>query len=390
MRRPSLGRRSTSADDQYWRDYDGLQAVKHGILARYLDGWFPILSTFGGQLLYLDCHAGRGRHETGDPGSPILVLDGLLRHRLQRQILSRVEVSCHFFEISEDNAKRLNQEIVSLGPLPPRISVGVHTTDYEASLSQILEQLGSADAELPPSFAFIDPYGFKLSMRLMNRLLRAGRVEVLINFMYRYVDMALPRPEMAGILDELFGTSEWRRLRSLGDQERRFAATVKLFADQLSAEHVSWIVMRGASGKVKYVLLHGTNDLAGRLVMKEAIWAALPDGRFTAYERDRPEQGLLISADTIPTQRILDLLRERFLGRSVELFDDIYAAVDASPYRRVHVHEVLDRAVKRGVVQNLDEPGKFVINRNPRLKFSDTLPDSLAVGGADKQQELFS
>lgn len=384
-----MGRRR-DVDEQYWRDYDGLQDVKHRILASYLDAWFPILSSFRGQLLYLDCHAGRGRHATGDPGSPILVLEKLRGHQLRRQILQRVKIACHFFELSQENAGRLEREIAALGPLHPRIRPHVHPTDYEASLSGALDQLERSGMNLPPSFAFIDPYGFKLSMQFMNRVLRAGRTETLINFMYRYVDMALHRPEKADILHNLFGTSKWRQLPSIRDHEARFRATVKLFSDQLEAEHVSWVVMRGSAHTIKYVLVHATNSLRGRQVMKQTMWRVLPDGSFTAYERDRPEQGVLISATERPDREVAVLLEQQFGGRSVQLVEDIYPVVDASPYRRVHVHAVLRRAIQRGTVGNVDQPGGFTISGNPRLEIPETLADSLEDQPDGGQEDLFS
>ena len=374
-------------DEQYWKDYDGLQAVKHRILARYLDAWFAILSKIRGQLLYLDCHAGRGRHVTGDPGSPLLVLEQLRVHRLLPQILQRVAITCHFFELDKTNADRLTDEIARVGTLDPRIGVRVHPTDYEAALSQTLDRLERIGTDLPPSFAFIDPYGFKLSMHFINRLLSAGRTEPLINFMYRYVDMAVPREPMASILDSLFGTHDWRRLRAIGDKQARFQASMELFSGQLAAKYVSWIVMRGDTGEVKYVLFHATNSLAGRRVMKQAIWAALPDGDFTAYERDRPEQGVLISATQDHGREVSSLLERSFGGRTVRLVEDVYPVVDASPYRRVHVHPILRRAIHQGAVRNVDEPGKFVISTNPRLEIPVTLSESLEK--KDEQTELF-
>lgn len=316
-----------------------------------------------------------------------MVLEKLRDHRLLSQILERVSIACHFFELDKSNADRLDDEIARVGELDSRISVRIHPTDYEAALSQTLDRLERIGTDLPPSFAFIDPYGFKLSMRFMNRLLRAGRTETLINFMYRYVDMAVPREPMAGILDKLFGTGDWRRLRTIRDKAERFNALVELFAGQLAAEHVSWIVMRGLSGEVKYVLFHATNSLAGRRVMKQAIWAALPDGDFTAYERDRPEQGVLISATQDHGREIAILLERSLGGRTVHLVEDVYPVVDASSYRRVHVHPILRRAIEQGLVRNVDQPGKFVISRNPRLEIPVSLSGSLRKEA--KQTELF-
>ena len=384
-----MGERST-ADEQYWKDYDGLQAVKHRILARYLDAWFAILSKIKGQLLYLDCHAGRGRHTSGDAGSPILVLEKLLGHQHRRRILKRVSIACHFFERNDANANQLRHEIARVGPLPSRISTHVHPTDYEAALSQLLDRLERTGTELPPSFAFIDPYGFTLSMHFMNRILKAGRTETLINFMYRYVDMGLHVPDKSTILDDLFGTSEWRSLTSIDDYKKRFEATVKLFCDQLDAEHVSWVVMRGDSDAIKYVLVHATNSLKGWRIMKRAMWRELPDGSFTAYERDRPEQGVLISVTRSPDREAIELLETHFGGKIVSLKNDVHPVVDASLCLRKHVHEILRRATDRGIVRNLNEPGRFTAARNPRLDIPASLPETLANEDVVDQRDLFA
>ena len=66
-----------TTDEKYWSSYDGLQLAKHTILKRYLGGWFPKLTSAYDRVLYVDCHAGRGRHNTGQEGSPILGLEDL-------------------------------------------------------------------------------------------------------------------------------------------------------------------------------------------------------------------------------------------------------------------------------------------------------------------------
>ena len=85
-------------NEKYWSEYDGLQEAKHQLLRRYLDGWFPILTSVHGRVIYVDCHAGRGIHETGQQGSPILALQRLRDHQLRARILDSTEVQFVFFE----------------------------------------------------------------------------------------------------------------------------------------------------------------------------------------------------------------------------------------------------------------------------------------------------
>ena len=62
---------SADNNDSYWKEYSNLQKVKHDLIKNYLQGWFPKMSLgpWGNpKLLYIDTHAGRGRHQTGQLG----------------------------------------------------------------------------------------------------------------------------------------------------------------------------------------------------------------------------------------------------------------------------------------------------------------------------------
>ena len=48
--------------------------AKHEILQRYLEAWFPILSSYHHRIVYIDGFAGPGRYKGGELGSPIIAL----------------------------------------------------------------------------------------------------------------------------------------------------------------------------------------------------------------------------------------------------------------------------------------------------------------------------
>src|SRR3972149_693407 len=125
----------SSVDEKYWAEYDGLQNAKHQLLRKYLGGWFPILASSQGRVLYIDCHAGRGRHRTGHEGSPILALRTLVGHRLRDKILAGAEVNFMFIEENQNNFEILQKEIQALGQLPTGVKVLPFQEDYEAWLS---------------------------------------------------------------------------------------------------------------------------------------------------------------------------------------------------------------------------------------------------------------
>ena len=88
-----------SADPQpdYWTQYGAFQQVKHDLIRHYLNGWFPKLATWAGRVLYVDTHAGRGRHRSGELGSPLVALKTLLDHSYRDKLLQKSEV--RFLEV---------------------------------------------------------------------------------------------------------------------------------------------------------------------------------------------------------------------------------------------------------------------------------------------------
>ncbi len=359
-------------NEKYWSEYDGLQEAKHQLLRRYLDGWFPILTSVHGRVIYVDCHAGRGIHETGQQGSPILALQRLRDHQLRAQILDSTEVQFVFFENDLTNYERLCREIESLGELPSNITVDIFQEDYEEHLRHLVDTMNQHNQALAPSFAFVDPFGFTLSMELLNDLLAFPRCELLINFMFRYVNMAIHHPAQASNMDSLFGCQDWRELVNIENSHEREYETIALFSHQLKAEFVTHINMVGDNKVLKYVLLHASNHPRGRELMKESMWAVVPDGSFTAFERDTPDQLILIEPKP-SLEPLKDLLWENFAGRQVRM-KEIYDWLLQEWYLKKHIHQVLREYRNQGFVNFSDYGKRFGFGNSPLVSFPPARP----------------
>jgi hypothetical protein len=107
---------------EYWNEYSNLQKVKHDLIAEYLKGWFPKLGFWAGKVLYVDTHAGRGKHARGQSGSPLVALKTVLEHGSRDSILRQSEMIFYFIERDEENLECLKQEIAAY-QLPPKIEV---------------------------------------------------------------------------------------------------------------------------------------------------------------------------------------------------------------------------------------------------------------------------
>ena len=359
--------------DKYWEHYDGLQRAKHRIIKRYLGGWYPKMSFSGNtRLLYIDSHAGRGRHETGHEGSPLIALRTLLEHKSRDKLLQQTEFRFIFFEIYDRNAQALKDEIARLGTLPANVHCEVHAQDYAPILHEVCETLRSEGAHLAPAFVFVDPFGFSLSMELLNSLLMFPGVELLINFMYRYVDMAIMATDAStprATLDQLFGCSDWRALKGIADSHERSRQTIRLFASQLRAKWVTHIEMQAFNTALKYVLFHASNHPEGRRLMKETLWAVIPypeGGTFTARERDMYDQvSLLDEPDLVPLRQ---WVFTTFAGQTVH-YRDLREALLDTIYLDRHLHQVLRQARKLGLIQAGGYYGKFSFAQNPWFRF---------------------
>ncbi|MBE3599796.1 MAG: three-Cys-motif partner protein TcmP [Limnochordaceae bacterium] len=365
------------ADERYWREYDGLQYAKHVILREYLGGWFPKLSLGGAPyMLYVDCHAGRGRHSdpARHPGSPLVALHGLLNHRAFSRMTERTRFVFVFFERDETSARSLQAELAGVS-LHPSVSIHRFTGDYEGHLRPILARLQAKRRRLPPAFFFLDPFGFDLSMELVNRLLEEPHAEVLVTFMLRYVTLAALRDGgHATRLDKLFGCTEWREARARDDFIERSTFLIRLFAAQLKARWVSYIVMRAKNGTTKYVLFHATSHPAGRRLMKDVLWKVdpFPAGHFAAWESRVPGQEILLKGASPDLRPLRAALLRDFAGRRVAHRELKEWLLDLM-YREPHLNTVLRELVREGSVA-LEAAEEIHFSANPTFLFPASQP----------------
>lgn len=361
----------TQEGGHYWEQYTGIQHAKHQILSWYLDAWYPVMAKYNRRLLYIDTHAGRGRHDTGEKGSPLIAIERLLQHNSRSTILRRAEVTYLLLERNASCLTTLKNEIAALGDLPPGVRVHPLSADYETVVQHLLSNAESQNTHLVPTFAFVDPFSFRLSMSFLNRLLSQDKCELLVTFMYRHASLAAAHSSQAHHLDELFGCTTWRSTVTIDDPDLRASQFVDLFGRQLHAKHVTWLAMRDNHNVLKYFLIHATNHDLGRDKMKEAMWRAVPDGSFTAYQNTNPAQLVLMTIE--PDLRPLrDRLLASFGGRTVRmrrldqwLLGELYLAK--------HLHTVIEQWRRDGVITASDygetEGRRFSFRSNPLLTF---------------------
>lgn len=353
---------------EYWEDYNNLQHAKHELLRRYLGGWFPILGSWSGRIIYIDCNAGRGKHATGQSGSPLLALDTFLKHHARDRILKNCEVRFFFIEANKENKEALEKNL-SEYKLPSKVFVSAEHGRFEASLQSFINYLHEKKAKLAPAFVFVDPYGFKLPGKLLARLKEFPQCELFITFMWRWIDMALHHPSQEGNMDALFITPTWRKLRDISDPNERCEAAIRLLGEQIGSNYLTRVKMLGENEEVKYVLIHSTGHPKGRELMLWAVRKICPTGGFKARMNDNPNQEYLIKPEP-NLEPLENWLVEKYRDKAIttnQIYADMQNPSSGVPFVESDMHRVVKELLRNGKIVG---PEKLIFKSNPTIRFS--------------------
>ncbi len=356
---------------RYWQDYGPFQQVKHDLIRRYLGGWFAKLGGWAGRVLYVDTHAGRGRHVSGEPGSPLVALQTLLRHSHRDRLLEKSCFRFLFIERDPENLAALRRELAALGQMPEGIHVDTAVEDAFALLSEGINRLTRERKKLAPAFVFVDPYGFKVPAGLLAQLMVAGRVELFVNVIWRELDMAVQqRPEpgstLANTLDSVFGGNEWRVVIDGRSQDERLDQAARLLAAKVGAGWWTYIRMVSGGNATRYMLLHLTNHDAGRDLIKDCLWRVCPDGGFHVLQSDQPGQPTLFERE--PNLGPLKDWIVRKLAQRPHRWRELETAIRPEMWTAGHLNKMVLEMRRAKVIVGEDYAGRFSASANPVLR----------------------
>ncbi|MGR3318887.1 MAG: three-Cys-motif partner protein TcmP [Candidatus Anammoxibacter sp.] len=349
----------------YWDKYSNLQKVKHDLIKHYLQGWFPKLGNWANRILYFDTHAGRGRHSSGELGSPLVAIKTLLNHSSRDRILNGCEVIFSFIENEEDNIGFLEQEISDMGTIPNGIIVNVYSGDSFDFLNGMINKLENENKIIAPAFIFIDPFGFKIPGKLIKRLMSFEKVELFINVIWRELCMAMKQPEkMKTTLDSIFDSDNWQDTIDLTDFNDGADQVAKYFCDLANAKWFTHIKMLGGNDTIRYFLLHLTNSDDGRDLMKNCMWKVCPSGGFYARKKDDPRQGYLITPEPDLSPLKEWILCE--LNKSNVSWKYLIERNRSSLFLDKHLNSLIRELRNSGVIEAIN-CDRFALINNPTL-----------------------
>jgi three-Cys-motif partner protein len=352
----------SDSDESKWI-YPPHTKAKHDMLSRYLDGWYPILSSGNQRVVFLDGFAGRGRYINGAEGSPLIALRRLIEHDSFPRMSER-EFVFIFVEANEDNARSLAGEVdrfkADNAPWPANVTTEVRNSRFDDTATDIIEYLRTQKANLAPTFAFVDPFGYSgLPMELLADLLAYPKTEVFVNFMVNHVNRFITRDGQESAMRSLFGIEVQQILADYTGRDRTeylrdvYGAQLR---ERAGFNYVQSFAMKNNTGNVGYYLFHGTRHLKGVKLMKDAMWKIDPGGGNVFSDKLAGLDVLFVpDPDLEPLRRVIEGRFGR--ARRVSIEDLETFVLTETPYRETHVRPVLRPLEKAGAI-SVERPGR--------------------------------
>lgn len=186
--------------------------LKHFFLERYLERVAYIIGYYAPEFAYVDGFSGPWRAE-GEDYSDTSFMIALEKLRKVKEGLAQAgkapRIRCLFIEKSRQRYQQLRQATERINDLE------VHTIhgELENSTDAILQWVGKAFA-----LFFVDPTGWTgIGLQRLAPILRHPNCEVIINFMFDFINRFLDVQDVDATMTELFGGAGWNRAIASGE-----------------------------------------------------------------------------------------------------------------------------------------------------------------------------
>ncbi len=347
--------------------------AKHFLLDRYLKAWFPIVSSLPSErIVYLDGFAGEGRYYD-KPGSPLIALYALIQHSWYPKMKHK-QFTFWFVEKSRATHKALSQRLAQMN-LPEHITVRVERTRFKDAVDQAFAELTAANAQLAPTFAFVDPFGFSHTpLATIKQFAAYPQTEVLITFIFEHLNRFLCKDNarLRAHYTELFGTDQWQRACAMkGEPRRRYLHD--LYERQLKSAGFQYVIsfaMLDTKNHIEYYLIFCTNHVLGLERMKEAMWKVDPSGRFQFSDRAAAAGQLALFTSMPDLGPFKVKIRKAFGGKTLDVNELLQFAAEDPLYLQKHM---------RAVLCELEDQGKLTVVRAKANRRKHTFPDGTVV-----------
>lgn len=369
--------------------------VKHTILESYLERCLMIIGQHFPKIAYIDGFAGPWESTTTDladtsPGIAIKTMatcDLALKKKHKQARLRSIFVETEAAPAAQLSAYVQNAPSNIVRP-------EVWCTSFESAIPNILKWLEPGEF----AFVFVDPCGWKglVNPEVLAPLLQRKNTELLINFMWNFMNLATGHDDQHDNLASIFG-NKWKTAAA-GSSEAKRVKMMNLYRQQLTQvcakPHLPRL--RTAMLPIEYIdqqkiifyMVYATHNATGLVVFREqAEEAATHQARLKLQHKlnkvaQNQGQRDMFGADAhTPEQRSLPAdLTQLWMRHFPKVGDEIIVnyeviadMIEDTDYLLTELQTALANLIKDGYLVNLDakaaRPKKAVNYRNKeRLK----------------------
>jgi three-Cys-motif partner protein len=369
----SLGR-SCALTDHFFEEQEEQSQIKAEIVTKYFLVWANIIVATQkrykreNQIAYIDLFAGPGRYRDGSLSTPMMILENAIKSPDLCERLVAI-----FNDKDQAKSDSLRQAIAALPGIEklkhqPRVWTGEVGDNLVQSF---------ATKRLPPSFLFVDPFGYKgLSLRLVNSVLKDWGCDCVFFFNYNRISMGLSNEDVQTHMEALFGAEraaslrqrfETTDLRPL-DRETFIIEEMTNALIEMGGKHVIPFRFRNAAGtRTTHHLFFVSKAFLGyermRQIMHDQSLKELGVAKFEYNAADARSPSLFGMCR--PLEDLEELLLADYAGKTFP-FETLYESHSVGkPYVVNNYREVLCR---------MEQEGKVTMDRH----FSQRRPNTLA------------
>ena len=336
--------------DYYAWNYEEQTQIKHKVFEAYWKIWVSKLGYYY-NTMFMDCHGGCGAYVVDDNvyyGSSIIAdrVATQVNSKSNRQFKNYICVC----ETKPDNFANLQ-----------KVWADQNCSKYCSFKNEdfnkvIFDPKVENFYSTHPTLFLIDPCGYDLIMKNMNHLMSTKGNEIIINFMFDYINRFLSLDKDEDKLNRYFGNDMWKKAISLSGYEREMYL-VELYKDSLKqhtgAKFVyAYRLSYPDKNQTYYYLIHATNNIQGITYMKDSF-ASINNGRVEFVGKKQNAISLFDLPD-YKAYNLSETLWTLFTGKTMS-FEKIWEIiVEDVPY----VEKDLVAAIKQ-----LEKYGKVSVQR---------------------------
>ncbi|HEX5478759.1 MAG TPA: three-Cys-motif partner protein TcmP [Dehalococcoidia bacterium] len=357
--------------ESFFGEQEQPSRVKSDIVVAYFAAWARIVSRRSAHVAYWDPYSGPGRYESGDPSTPLLLLQEALRQpNLDRQLIAL------FSDESEAYVAQLDIEVRSLSgverfhrsPRVERRSVEESFAEHRSTIEAI------------PTLTFLDPWGYRgLSSALINSVTEGFACDAVFFFNYNRINAAIVNELVEPRMQHVFTADRLAQLQAelqsvpVSERERM---VMRALGDAVRSGEDRYLVpfrFAFAGGRTSHYICFVTKNPMALGIMKDIMakrgltdedgvprFEFIPSyaGRQMGFDEERPLRrlpGALIAAFSHQTLTVQDLFLRHHPG---------------TPFVKQNYKTVL---------KQMEEAGEIACDRPRERRPKETLADRVRV-----------